>query len=62
MIALTAASLLVLLGTAQAFMGVNVVKNGARSRTSFALAAADICPEVSMQARPGREIAVVALG
>jgi hypothetical protein len=61
MIALTAASLIVLLGTAQAFMGVSVVKNGVRSRTS-ALATADICPEVSMQARPGREIAVVALG
>jgi hypothetical protein len=61
MIALTAVSLLVLLGTAQAFMGVNVVKNGSTSRTS-ALNAADICPEVSMQARPGREIAVVALG
>ena len=61
MIAITAASLLVLLGTAQAFMGVNVVKNGATSRTS-ALNAADICPEVSLQAGPGREIAVVALG
>ncbi len=59
MIALSAASLLLLMGTAQAFMGVNVVKNGARTS---ALAAADICPEVSMQAQPGREIAVVALG
>jgi hypothetical protein len=61
MVALTAAYLLMLLGTAQAFMGVNVAKNGVTSRTS-ALNAADICPEVSMQTRPGREIAVVAMG
>lgn len=54
-----AASLLLLLGSAQAFMGVNIVKDGARTS---ALAAADICPEVSMQAKPGREIALVALG
>jgi hypothetical protein len=59
MIVFTAASLVLLLGTAQAFMGVTAVKNGARTS---ALNAADICPEVSMQAGPGREIAVVALG
>ena len=59
MIALTAASLVLLVGTSQAFMGVAVVKNSARIS---ALNAADICPEVSMQAGPGREIAVVALG
>jgi hypothetical protein len=53
------ASLLLLLGSVQGFIGVNVVKNGARTSS---LAAAAICPEVSMQARPGREIAVVALG
>jgi hypothetical protein len=58
MIAFTA-SLLLLLGSAQGFIGVNVVKHGARAS---ALAAAAICPEVSMQARPGREIAVVACG
>jgi hypothetical protein len=54
-----ASFLLLLAGSVQGFIGVNMVKNGARMS---ALAAASICPEVSMQAQPGREIAVVALG
>jgi hypothetical protein len=55
----TASFLLLLAGSVQGFIGVNMVKNGARMS---ALAAASICPEVPMQAQPGREIAVVAMG